>query len=403
MTICPDVNGASVFVATDTLGACEDCRCDDSFGTIFEISQYIFMKETTHKVAENSSTAHDRFLHFWDSSGRHSPRRLKHEAAWCSTFSCLRTSQTRDSAGFQGSPEMSALPSYVTFCHEHKTGRNLKIAIDRKATGTLSTILGSRSEPPKLAFTSKQPLKVHKAVITLEFLTRSGCAIDNRHFANNGSSRLDAGPASVTISWPISCGLGLSAVAAYTGICVDAVPEFPSTLCSSGNQIARNYRNTLIGKLIWFFERLTLNLVESLICDVSRQLNVLRQDISCFIYYDIRDIAIYAELSSSHSGVATAEKFTPRKIGREFGTLAGPVSRRNLIGRKSGPNSQSLPSISRMPATECAAPGRLMFQPLRYLKYRDTCIYLYCNVLLIRLLKIRRQPTTPRPPFWGSS
>ncbi|KER32462.1 hypothetical protein T265_12806, partial [Opisthorchis viverrini] len=27
--------------------------------------------------------------------------RLKHEAAWCSTFSCLRTSQTRDSAGFQ--------------------------------------------------------------------------------------------------------------------------------------------------------------------------------------------------------------------------------------------------------------------------------------------------------------
>ncbi|KER33387.1 hypothetical protein T265_12612, partial [Opisthorchis viverrini] len=27
--------------------------------------------------------------------------RLKHEAAWCSTFSCLETSQTRDSAGFQ--------------------------------------------------------------------------------------------------------------------------------------------------------------------------------------------------------------------------------------------------------------------------------------------------------------
>ncbi|KAG5454764.1 hypothetical protein CSKR_203704 [Clonorchis sinensis] len=25
---------------------------------------------------------------------------LKHEATWCSTFSCLKTSQTRDSAGF---------------------------------------------------------------------------------------------------------------------------------------------------------------------------------------------------------------------------------------------------------------------------------------------------------------
>ncbi|KER29501.1 hypothetical protein T265_13354, partial [Opisthorchis viverrini] len=32
----------------------------DSVGTIFEISRYIFIKETTHKVAENSSTAHDR-------------------------------------------------------------------------------------------------------------------------------------------------------------------------------------------------------------------------------------------------------------------------------------------------------------------------------------------------------
>ncbi|KER23230.1 LOW QUALITY PROTEIN: hypothetical protein T265_14680 [Opisthorchis viverrini] len=32
----------------------------DSFGTIFEISLYIFMRKTTHKIAENSSAAHDR-------------------------------------------------------------------------------------------------------------------------------------------------------------------------------------------------------------------------------------------------------------------------------------------------------------------------------------------------------
>ncbi|KER23578.1 hypothetical protein T265_08570 [Opisthorchis viverrini] len=36
-------------------------------------------------------------------------------------------------------------------------------------------------------------------------------------------------------------------------------------------------RNTLICKLIWFFERLTRNLAESLVCDISRQLNVLHQ------------------------------------------------------------------------------------------------------------------------------
>ncbi|KAG5442909.1 hypothetical protein CSKR_107397 [Clonorchis sinensis] len=34
----------------------------------------IFIKETTHKAAENSSTAHDRFRPSWGSSGRRSPR-----------------------------------------------------------------------------------------------------------------------------------------------------------------------------------------------------------------------------------------------------------------------------------------------------------------------------------------
>ncbi|KAG5450846.1 hypothetical protein CSKR_110125 [Clonorchis sinensis] len=29
------------------------------------------------------------------------PKQLEHEAAWCSTFSCLKTSQTGDSAWFQ--------------------------------------------------------------------------------------------------------------------------------------------------------------------------------------------------------------------------------------------------------------------------------------------------------------
>ncbi|KAG5441009.1 hypothetical protein CSKR_101239 [Clonorchis sinensis] len=32
------------------------------------------LKETTRKVAENSSTAHDRFHPSWSSSGRHNPR-----------------------------------------------------------------------------------------------------------------------------------------------------------------------------------------------------------------------------------------------------------------------------------------------------------------------------------------
>ncbi|KER29233.1 hypothetical protein T265_04081 [Opisthorchis viverrini] len=40
-------------------------------------------------------------------------------------------------------------------------------------------------------------------------------------------------------------------------------------------------------------------------------------------------------------GVATADKPGPLEAGPEFGTLAGPSSRRDLIGQQSGPNSQS--------------------------------------------------------------
>ncbi|KER28408.1 hypothetical protein T265_04723 [Opisthorchis viverrini] len=45
-----------------------------SVGKLFEIAQYIFIKETTHKVAEKSSTAHDRFRSSWRSSGPRSFR-----------------------------------------------------------------------------------------------------------------------------------------------------------------------------------------------------------------------------------------------------------------------------------------------------------------------------------------
>ncbi|KER32949.1 hypothetical protein T265_01042 [Opisthorchis viverrini] len=42
-------------------------------------------------------------------SAYHAVHRLKHEAAWYSTFSCLRTSQTRDSFGFQMSPSKNQI------------------------------------------------------------------------------------------------------------------------------------------------------------------------------------------------------------------------------------------------------------------------------------------------------
>ncbi|KER28577.1 hypothetical protein T265_04620 [Opisthorchis viverrini] len=65
-------------------------------------------------------------------------------------------------------------------------------------------------------------------------------------------------------------------------------------------------------------------------------------------------------------GAAAAEKSIPRQIGREFGTLVGPASSRDLIGRKSGPNSQSWPNIGLMPVANAASRMRQSFR-LRYI------------------------------------
>ncbi|KER33249.1 LOW QUALITY PROTEIN: hypothetical protein T265_12670 [Opisthorchis viverrini] len=57
--------------------------------------------------------------------------RLRHEAAWCGTFSCLRTSQTRDSAGFQlakyptREPAQFLPPAYHCVPHNRSESVNL--------------------------------------------------------------------------------------------------------------------------------------------------------------------------------------------------------------------------------------------------------------------------------------
>ncbi|KER31791.1 hypothetical protein T265_02023 [Opisthorchis viverrini] len=52
-------------------------------------------------VYTHFSSFHQPYVLLENRRSRFTGKRLKHEAAWRSTFSCLRTSQTRDSAGFQ--------------------------------------------------------------------------------------------------------------------------------------------------------------------------------------------------------------------------------------------------------------------------------------------------------------
>ncbi|KAG5442536.1 hypothetical protein CSKR_108731, partial [Clonorchis sinensis] len=119
-----------------------------------------------------------------------------------------------------------------------------------------------------------------------------------------------------------------------------------------------------------FCERLTWNPAESPVCDVFRQLNVLHQAASCSSCYDIRDIAIHVAENSS----TAHDRFRPSwgSSGRR-----SPRVSINLMFYLN-PNSTDFDKHTHLQinmvlrATECAAPGRLMFQLLRYSRYRDT-------------------------------
>ncbi|KAG5449207.1 hypothetical protein CSKR_104692 [Clonorchis sinensis] len=64
---------------------------------------------------------------------------------------------------------------------------------------------------------------------------------------------------------------------------------------------------TLICKSICFSERLTWNPAESLVCDVSRRLNVLHQAVSCFSCHNIQDIVMHVAENSP----TTHDRFRP--------------------------------------------------------------------------------------------
>ncbi|KAG5450275.1 hypothetical protein CSKR_103122 [Clonorchis sinensis] len=138
---------------------------------------------------------------------------------------------------------------------------------------------------------------------------------------------------------------------------------------------------------------------------------MLHQAASCSSCYDIRDIAIHVYTYCTTRKVAenssTAhDRFRPSwgSSGRRSARVSVWVHQKREIqlgSRYKGP-SRRVPSkssttylmeskpkmegrrvsveyggsyIYNETATEYAAPGRLMFQLLRYLRYRDTCIY----------------------------
>ncbi|KAG5454701.1 hypothetical protein CSKR_104927 [Clonorchis sinensis] len=79
----------------------------------------------------------------------------------------------------------------------------------------------------------------------------------------------------------------LSDLGLLVSIGVDALFSTPNGNSSAIISELHSFANKL------GFARDSPGLSESLVCDVSRQLNVLHQAASCFSCYDIRDIAIH--------------------------------------------------------------------------------------------------------------
>ncbi|KER31593.1 hypothetical protein T265_02230 [Opisthorchis viverrini] len=62
---------------------------------------------------------------------------------------------------------------------------------------------------------------------------------------------------------------------------------------------------------------------------------------------DFGPVVLQRDSTARHApvGAATADKPSPYETGQEFGTLVGPASRRNLIGRESGPTANHDPVL----------------------------------------------------------
>ncbi|KAG5445028.1 hypothetical protein CSKR_105042 [Clonorchis sinensis] len=57
---------------------------------------------------------------------------LKHEAVWCSTFSCLEISRTRDSAGFQENIKLTETRG-LRLPDEPQEGRSRSLAVEESS------------------------------------------------------------------------------------------------------------------------------------------------------------------------------------------------------------------------------------------------------------------------------
>ncbi|KER33605.1 hypothetical protein T265_00499 [Opisthorchis viverrini] len=195
------------------------------------------------------------------------------------------------------------------------------------------------------------------------------------------------------------------------------------------------HNNKLACKEIWFVNRLTWNLAKFLTYDVFKRPYVLHQAASCFSWFDIQDIAMHSSSAVHQQCIQMRPMYAggivvtrpPRMSGVRSSNPGTAIGYALLLRSKKKNSSPVLPSrLVRIRMNNCArtevrlfkttfferliwnppeSPFVMFFRQVNVLhqaascfsryNIRDIAIHVYlCSALLIRLLKIRRLPTT---------
>ncbi|KER25283.1 LOW QUALITY PROTEIN: hypothetical protein T265_14235 [Opisthorchis viverrini] len=232
-----------------------------------------FIKGTTHKVAENSLTAHDRFRPSWGSSGR---RRSPRVSVNLMTYF---------------NPNCTVFEKYT---HLHIS---LVFAEDSSGFLVYDVLRLSVVHTCRLMFQSLRYLRYHNAFPQKKLLTRllifESPLLKIRRQPTNGFALLGAHQEAQSPGFRqpyVLLETKLHEISEIHTFANKFVESFVKTVCL----VFKHKKTELFPHNIYFIIlRLTWNPAESLVCDVSRQLNVLHQAASCFSRYDIRDIAIH--------------------------------------------------------------------------------------------------------------
>ncbi|KAG5447262.1 hypothetical protein CSKR_108639 [Clonorchis sinensis] len=86
---------------------------------------------------------------------------MKHEAAWCNTFSCLETTQTRDSTGFQGA-------RWLKWLERKFAARKVRGSNPTSASRLPLSRLGQPGSIPALVLPSGSMAARHRKGVTAE-------------------------------------------------------------------------------------------------------------------------------------------------------------------------------------------------------------------------------------------